>query len=408
MDNFFTFVDKIDKPIFLLYDKNFIHINKYLLSSLGFTPQNRPGSLTQIIDSKWKNKLIALKMNEEIDVPLIMKGGKVRKYQVRMHPLEIEKSEYLCFILSVKDIVDQNLDIANRIFSKIPFPAFNFNKELEIIQINNALENLKKVKIKSFDDIKKIFQVNEIPDFTKSDIHSFLSVNRELELFIFKPLPGLSYNFFTGVINQSTQFEKGIDIEYLKSSISQSIQRLIKVQKLYSNQSNISQSIWEGIHNEITSLGRVKRHLDNDSSSVSLAEMGNVELNKLIINEIEILKSNDFFRKSVKLFTQFSENLKPLHDQYANVAGNIIPLIDQTVEIACLRENSELYIETIEEDDQLWLKVFINDGGKSSKEKTKMFNNLKNFETQFTNADVKFSCNINSKKNIDLSVGFEI
>ena len=57
MDNFFTFIDKINKPIFVLYDKNFIHINKYLLSSLGFTPQNRPGSLTQIIESKWKNKL---------------------------------------------------------------------------------------------------------------------------------------------------------------------------------------------------------------------------------------------------------------------------------------------------------------------------------------------------------------
>ena len=408
MDNFFTFVDKIDKSIFLLYDKNFIHINKYLLSSLGFTPQNRPGSLTQIIDSKWKNKLIALKMNEEIDIPLIMKGGKVRKYQVRMHPLEIEKSEYLCFILSVKDVVDQNLDIANRIFSKIPFPAFNFNKELEIIQINDALENLKKIKIKSFDDIKKIFHVNDIPDFSKNEMYSFLSADRELELFIFKPLPGLSYNFFTGVINQSTQFEKGIDIDNLKSSIFQSIQRLIKVQKLYSNQSNISQSIWEGIHNEITSLGHVKRHLDNDSSSVNSTETGNVHLDKLIINEIEILKSNDFFRKNVKLFTQFTENLKPLQEHYAKVAGNIIPLIDQTAEIACLRENSELYIETIEEDDQLWLKVYINDGGKSSKEKTKMFNNLKNFENQFTNADVKFSCNINSKKNIDLSVGFDI
>ena len=407
MDNFFTFIDKINKPIFVLYDKNFIHINKYLLSSLGFTPQNRPGSLTQIIESKWKNKLFALKINDDIDVPLIMNGGKVRKYQVRMHPLEIEKSEFSCFILSVKDVIDQNLDIANRIFGKLPFPAFIFNKEFEIIQINDALENLEKIRLKSFEDLKRIFQLTEFPDFYKNELYSYISADSKMELFLFKPLPGLSYNYFTGIINPSTQIEKGVDIDFVKISISQSIQRLIKIQKLYGNQSNITQSIWEGIHNEITSLSKVKRRLENGSSFLNLIETTKINLNKLIINEIEILKSNDFFRQKVKLFTQFAENIKPLNNKYSDIAEYVIPLIDLVTEIACQRENNELYIETIEEDDLIWLKVYINDSGKSSKEKTNIINDLKKFKNKFISADVRFSCNINSKKNIELNLGFE-
>ena len=43
-----------------------LHINKYLLSSLGFTPQNRPGSLTQIIESKWKNSITILRTNHTL------------------------------------------------------------------------------------------------------------------------------------------------------------------------------------------------------------------------------------------------------------------------------------------------------------------------------------------------------
>ena len=134
MDVFFSFIDKINKPIFILYDKNFIHMNKYLLGSLGFNSNKRPGSLTQIMESKWKNKLMALKEDEEIDVPLIMNGGKVQTYRVRTHQLEIEKSEYICFILNIKEAEDQILDIANRIFMKLPFPVFTFNNDFEFLQ----------------------------------------------------------------------------------------------------------------------------------------------------------------------------------------------------------------------------------------------------------------------------------
>ena len=61
----------------------------------------------------------------------------------------------------------------------------------------------------------------------------------------------------------------------------------------------------------------------------------------------------------------------------------------------------------MEEDDLIWLKVYINDSGKSSKEKTNIFNDLKKYKNKFISADVRFSCNINSKKNIDLNLGFE-
>lgn len=408
MDNFFNFIDKINKPMFVLYDKNFIHINEYLLSSLGFTTQNRPGSLTQIIEPKWKNRLIALKIDEEIDIPLIMNGGKIKSYRVRMYPLEIEKSEYICFILSVKDVIDQNLDIANRIFSRLPFAAFIFDKEFEIIQKNNILVNMEKVKVDNFKDLKKIFPMDENPNFHKNDHYSFLSTDKEFELFLFKPLPGLSYNYFTGIISQTTQFEKGIDITYVKNSISQSIQRLINVQKIYSDQSNITESIWEGMHNEITSLSKVKRHLETELIVPDIIKNDVIHLNDLIINELEILKSNEIFKNKVKLITQFSESIKPVNEKYSNIAGLLIPLIDRIAEVASQFENTELYIETIKEDDLSWIKVYINTASKSSKNQPIIFKELQKYKNQFEDVEVKFDCNINSKKNIDLSLGFEI
>ena len=407
MDVFFTFIDKINKPIFVLYDKNFIHINKYLLSSLGFISKNRPGSLTQIMESKWKNRLIALKPDEEIDIPLIMNGGKIQNYRVRMHQLEIENSEYICFILNVKDAVDQILDMAIRIFSKLPFPTFTFNNDFEFIQMNEAMKNLEKISVDSFDDLKKIFLIDEIPDFSTNELPSFRSADNAMEMFLFKPLPGLSHNFFTGIITQFSQIEKGIDIDFVKSSIAQSIQRLIQVQKIYGNQSNIAQSIWEGLHNEITTLSQVRRHMEYESSLMNLENDDNLNLNKLLINEIEILKSNDFFRQKVKLITQFADNLKTLNKNYWNIQGYMVSLINQIAEFTCQSEKNELYIETIEEDDLIWLKIYLKISGLSSKEKSKFFKDIIKHENQFKDADVMFICNMDSKKNIDLSIGFE-
>jgi hypothetical protein len=407
MDNFFTFIDKINKPIFVLYDKNFIHINENLLNSLGFTSQNRPGSLTQIVESKWKNKLADLKINEEIEIPLMMHGGKIQKYWVRMHPLEIEKSEYNCFILSVKDFVDQNLDIVNRIFCKIPFPAFVFNNEFEIIQNHNAFEFLKKISVNSFDDLKKIFQINNVPDFSKNEIYSYKSVDSEMELFLFNSLSDLSNNFFAGIITQPSKNNNIIDIDFVKDSISHSIQRLIHVQKLYGNQNNITHSIWEGIHNEITSLSQIRRHMENGDSLVKSNNNKLVYLDNLIINEIEILKSNDIFRQNVKIIAHFANNHDPLHQKYSDIAGYIISLIDQIAKISCQTANNELFVETIDEDGLIWLKVFIKINGKSSKQKTNIFENMLKYENQFREKDVKFICNINSKNDIDLSLGFE-
>lgn len=408
MDNFFTFIDKINKPMFVLYDKNFIHINEYLLISLGFTPQNHPGSLTQIIESKWKNRLLALKLDEEIDVPLIMNGGKIKSYRIRMYPLEIEKSEYICFILSVKDVIDQNLDIANRIFSKLPFAVFIFNNEFEIIQKNNILESMENINAKTFYDLKKTFPMNDDPDFSKNGQYSFYSIDNQYELFLFKPLPGLSYNYYTGIIAETTKFEKGIDLNFIKGSIAQSIQRLIEVQKLYGEQNNISESIWEGIHNEITSLSKIKRHLDNESITPNINESNEIHLNNIVINEIEILKSNEFFRKNVELVTQFSESLKPLNKKYFDIVRFVAPLVDKVAELACQSENTELYLETIKEDNLTWLKIYINSTDKLSKNKSKMFKDLQKNKKQFEDAEVKFDCNMNSKKNIDINLGFEI
>jgi hypothetical protein len=407
MDVFFTFIDKINKPIFVLYDKNFIHINKYLLSSLGFISTNRPGSLTQIMESKWKNRLIALKPDEEIDIPLIMNGGKIQNYRVRMHQLEIEKSEYICFILTVKEAVDQILDMANRIFSKLPFPAFTFNNDFEFIQMNEAMKNLEKINVSSFDDLKKLFLFDGNPDISNNEISRFRSVDSKMEMFLFKPLPGLSDNYFTGIITQSSQNEKGIDIEFVKNSISQSIQRLVQVQKIYGNQSKIEQSIWEGFHNEITSLSQIRRHLEYESSLVNLDIDDLLNLNKVIVNELEILKSNDFFRQNIKLITQFADNLKPLNKNYTDITGYLVPLIDQIAEFTCQSENNELYIETMEEEDLIWLKIYMKISSQSAKQKSKNFKDIIKYENQFKDADVMFICNMDSKKNIDLSIGFE-
>ncbi len=407
MDVFFTFIDKINKPIFVLYDKNFIHINKYLLSSLGFTSKNRPGSLTQIMESKWKNRLIALKGDEEIDIPLIMNGGKIQNYRVRMHQFEIEQSEYICFILNVKDAADQILDIANRIFIRLPFPAFTFNNNFEFLQANEAFLNIDEKKIDSFETLKKFFKINELPDFSSQEIYSFLSSDGSMEMYLFKPLPGLSYNYFSGIITQSTHSEKGIDVDFVKSSIAQSIQRLIQVQKLFGSQSSITHSIWQSLHDEITSLSQVRRHLDYDTSLTNIINDDLLNLNKLVINEIEILKSNDFFRQNVNLTTQFDENLKPLKLKYSDITGSLISVIDKIAEHACLSENNEVYMETIEEDELIWLKTYMKINGQTVKQKSSWFKDIVKFEKQFVDADVLFVCNKDSKKNIDLSIGFE-
>ena len=407
MDVFFTFIDKINKPIFVLYDKNFIHINKYLLSSLGFTAKNRPGSLTQIMESKWKNRLIALKADEEIDIPLIMNGGKIQNYRVRMHQLEIENSEYICFILNVKDAADQILDIANRIFTRLPFPAFTFNNDFEFLQTNDAFLNLEKIKVKSFETLKGFFKIEKLPDFSAQELYSFQSSDGNMEMFLFKPLPGLSYNYFSGIITQATHTEKGIDVEFVKSSIAQSIQRLIQVQKLYGSQSSITHSIWQSLHDEITSLSQVRRHLEYDTSLANLINDDLLNLNKLVINEIEILKSNDFFRQHVNLTTQFDETLKPLKLKYSDITGSLVAVLDQIAEHACLSENNELYVETIEEDDLIWLKMYMKISGQTAKQKSNLFKDIVKYEKQFVDADVIFVCNKDSKKNIDLSIGFE-
>jgi len=407
MDVFFSFIDKINKPIFVLYDKNFIHINKYLLGSLGFTSNNRPGSLTQIMESKWKNKLMSLNENEEIDVPLIMNGGKIQTYRIRTHQLEIEKSEYICFILNVKEAEDQILDIANRIFTKLPFPAFTFNNNFEFLQVNETLKNYNRLKLNSFEDLKKNFKIIDTPDFTSQELYSFQSINSDMEIFLFKPFSGFSYNYYTGIIVESTEYEKSIDVDFVKGSIAQSIQRLIHLQKIYGNQGNMSQSIWQGLHDEITSLSHARRHLETDATSPNSSNDDALNLNTLIINEIEILKSNDFFRQNVKLVTQFVDNIDQLNLKYSDITGSVVSLVDQLAEFACLSEKNELYIETSIENDLAWLKVYMKISGQSAKQKSEIFKNINKYKKQFIDADVSFVCNKDSKKNIDLSIGFE-
>lgn len=407
MENFFNFIDKINKPLFILYDKSFIHLNKYLLNSLGFTPQNRPGSLTQIMESKWITRLSALKVDEEIDIPLIMNGGKVKKYTVRLHTLGIENSEYSCFILNVKEVIDQNIDLANRIFSKIPFPSFLFTKDFEIINVNTALENLESITVNTFDDIKEIFKIEEFPEISNNEHLSFVSRKNDFALNIFMPLPAVSYNFFAGVITEISKSNSNIDMEVMKRSISQSIKSLIKVQELYGNQAEIAQPIWEGIHNEITNLGQLKRQLENEVSTKTHTEEVSFDLNNIIINEIEILKSNNIFREKVKLITQFTENLKPLNKKYAKISDHLKTLMSQIVQLTTQTNENELYIETIYEDGLIWLKIFANKVKEPLDGKTKILDNLKHFEKQFTEVEAKFSYNINSKNNIDLNLGFE-
>jgi len=406
MDVFFSFIDKINKPIFVLYDKNFIHINKYLLGSLGFTSSNRPGSLTQIMESKWKNKLMSLRQDEQIDVPLIMNGGRIQTYRVRMHQLEIEKSEYICFILNVKEAQDQIIDIANRIFTKLPFPAFTFNNDFEFLQVNETLKNHKRLKLNSFEDLKKNFKIIDLPDFTNQELYSYQTINEDMEIFLFKPFSGLSYNYYTGIIIESTKYEKSIDVDYVKGSIAQSIQRLIHLQKIYGNQSNMTQSIWQGMHDEITSLSNIRRQLENDSTNPNSSNDDALNLNKIIINEIEILKSNDFFRQNVKLVTQFVDNISQLNLKHSDITGSVVSLVDQFAEFACLSEKNELYIETSVENDLIWLKVYMKIGGQSAKQKSEIFKNINKYKKQFIDADVLFVCNKDSKKNIDLSIGF--
>ena len=407
MDVFFSFVDKINKPIFILYDKNFIHINKYLLGALGFSPSKRPGSLTQIMESEWKNKLLALKQDDEIDVPLIKNGGKIQTYCVRMHQLEIDKSEYNCFILNMKEAEDQILDIANRIFTKLPFPAFTFNSEFEFLQINETLKNYKKLKLKSFEDLKKYFKIIDVPDFNKQELYSFQSINGDMEIFLFKPFSGLSYNYFTGIIITAATYEKSIDVDTIKGSIAQSIQRLIHLQKTYGNQSPTNQSVWQALHDEITSLSQIRRQMDHDSTNQNSLTDDTLNLNKILINEIEILKSNDFFRRNVKLETQFFEKLGQLNNKYKDISGMVISLIDQFVEYACLSEQNELYIETNVENELIWLKIYMKISGQSTKQKSDIYKNLNKYEKQFIDEDVLFVCNKDSKKNIDLSIGFK-
>ncbi len=129
-----------------------------------------------------------------------------------MHQLEIEKSEYICFILNVKEAEDQIIDIAARIFTKLPFPAFTFNSDFEFLQVNESLKNNKKLKLKSFEDLNKYFNIIDVPDFKKQELYSFQTINGDMEIYLFKPFSGLSYNYFTGIIVESTKYEKNVDV----------------------------------------------------------------------------------------------------------------------------------------------------------------------------------------------------
>lgn len=407
MDVFFTFIDKINKPIFVLYDKNFIHLNMYLLSSLGFTDKNRPGSLTQIMEPKWKTRLIALKPDEEIYIPLIMNGGKIQKYRVRMHQLEIEKSEYICFILNVKEATDQIIEIANRIITRIPLPAFTFDSGMNFLQLNDTFKDLDEIKPKSLDGIKNLFKMNENPDFSKQELFLYKSTCGNLELFLFKPLPEMSFNYYCGVIAKKTQLEKNIDVNYVKNSISQTIQYLTQVQKLYENQNSVTQVIWNNLHNEIINLSQVKRHLEYETTLTYDDGNEHINLNKLIINELEILKSNDFFRQYVNLETQFDNNLHLLKLKYSDLKGSLISIIRHITEHTCLSENNEFCIESAEEDELIWLKMSIKSDSLTKNQKSELHKNLEKYEKQFVDGDVIFVCKYDSQNNINLRIGFE-
>ena len=158
---------------------------------------------------------------------------------------------------------------------------------------------------------------------------------------------------------------------------------------------------------KITNLSQIRRQLDNDSTSHDSTLNDALNLNKILINEIEILKSNDFFRYNVKLETQFSENVTEINQKYSDVLGIITSLIDQIAEYTCLSDKNELYIETNNEKEIIWLKVYMKFGGHSVKQKSDIYKNINKYKKHFIDSDVVFVCNKDSKKNIDLSIGFE-
>ena len=55
----------------------------------------------------------------------------------------------------------------------------------------------------------------------------------------------------------------------------------------------------------------------------------------------------------------------------------------------------------------IWLKMYIKFGSQSVKQKSDIYKNINKYKKHFIESDVVFVCNKDSKKNINLSIGFE-
>jgi len=414
MDNFFKFIDTLDESVLILYDKSFYYTNHHLLISLEFSPFERPVSLKQIISSDWLDHLKNMNMNHKSEIRLITHSGLEKPFVAKVFPFQFEESDCSCFLLEPKTGSGKNFENLKQLITSLNLPVFIANEKDNTIHGNKVFKIKYLERYKNFSDLRAHFQIPENFLLSGQNLHKYFAADADdNEIHLSLSLDQKSKRYLIGIINEQKKTESTQKVELTDTSFLQSIQKLRRLNKGDEKFTNIN---WKEIDRELNNLIETYQIPEKPDSLPNEEEMpeidtNKIDLNKIVFNELEILKSNDRFRNNIKLISNLNAGIVSITGGHDSGIKTIQTILDQSIEEACNNRLYEVNINTYKKENNSYLRIkanaLINDNDLPNENSKINFATEKGeFESQLNKMNVKFRSNKDSAKELDFMLIF--
>lgn len=416
MDNFFKFIDNLNESILVLYDKSFFYMNQYLLFTLRYIDKIRPVSLKQIIDPQHLQTLKKMSEDDISTIVLKMKNGIEKNYTAQLFPFQFEHSYCQCFMLSSKEEIDQEFITINWLVQKLPFPVIVFDKFDNTFQTNDPFDKQLEIKIQNFADLSNQFSISGDLDFSNQEMYSIPSTNNNNKfLHVLQHSTKTFYTFKIGIIQSKIKSGESADLIQIKQSFDQSIKRL---QQLNGSETKFSHINSQEIADEIDTLKNLFKDINNDLPS-GQSKFHQIDLSEIVINELEVLKSNEFFREKIHLNTELETCTALIKGDLLIGIDTLKDIIAHTVKVVCFQQLNNIVFKTFEMEDRVFLQIIGDRDGDendasahlrnedTNREKSNgLYDVIQNFQNQFQNMDVQVNLDEEFEEYFDLTLIF--